>query len=75
MYERALPHLGQSVTVSFLAARVHGTVVAVDQGLDGLEVLTDEDELMRFELLPTTGRFHSGGQIGPRLFFNGTDSN
>jgi hypothetical protein len=70
MYARALPYVGQSVTVSFLGARVHGTVVAVKAGLGGLDVLTEEDEVIEFVLQPTTGRFQAGGQTGARLFFN-----
>jgi hypothetical protein len=70
MYARALPYVGQSVTVSFLAARVHGTVVAVNADLAGLDVLTEEDDVIKFLLQPTTGRFQAAGQSGARLFFN-----
>jgi hypothetical protein len=70
MYARALPYVGQPVMVSFLAARVHGTVVAVNPDLAGLDVLTEEDEVIKFLLQPTTGRFQAGGQSGARLFFN-----
>ena len=71
MYPRVLPYVGQSVTVSFFAGRAAGTVVCVDSDLQSLEVLTEEDELIRFALQPTTGRFQSDGQTGPRLYFNG----
>lgn len=70
MYARSLPRVDQSVTVVFLAARVPGTVVSVDPDQTGLEVLTEEDELIRFVLQQTTGRFHAAGQSGPRLYFN-----
>jgi hypothetical protein len=70
MYARALPFVGQSVTLSFPAASVHGTVVAVNADLGELDVLTEADEVIKFVLQPTTGRFQSGGQTGARLFFN-----
>jgi hypothetical protein len=49
---------------------VEGTVAAVDEDLRGLEVLTAENEVIRFVLQATTGRFHSDGQTGARLYFN-----
>jgi hypothetical protein len=70
MQPRALPSVGASVAVFFLAARVHGEVVAVDDDLRGLDVLTDEGETIRFVLQRTTGKFHSEGQVGARLFFD-----
>jgi hypothetical protein len=70
MYSRAQPHIGQSVTVLFLAERIRGTVTDVDSDQRGLQVLTDEDEQLRFVLQPTTGRFQSDGQTGARLYFN-----
>jgi hypothetical protein len=69
MQPRALPRVGVSVVVFFLAGRVHGEVVAVDPDLRGLEVLTDEGEAIRFVLQRTTGKFQSEGQTGARLFF------
>ena len=50
MQPRALPRVGASVVVHFLAAQVHGEVVSVDADLRGLEVLTDEGDLIRFVL-------------------------
>ena len=70
MRARVQPHVGQSVTVVFLAERVQGTVTAVDPDHRGLDVRTEEGELIRFTLQPTTGRFQSGGQFGPRLYFD-----
>jgi hypothetical protein len=73
MPSRALPRVGQSVTVHFLAEQVPGTIAAVDLDLRGLEVLTVENELIRFELQPTTGRFQTDGQIGARLSFDSAE--
>ncbi len=70
MQPRALPRVGVSVVVFFLAARVRGEVVAVDGDLRGLEVLTNEGETIRFVLQRTTGKFQSEGQTGARLFFD-----
>jgi hypothetical protein len=70
MHPRALPRVGASVVVVFLAARVQGEVVAVDPDLRGLEVLTEEGELIRFKLRRTTGRFQSEGSSGAPLFFD-----
>lgn len=70
MVPRALPRVGASVTVFFLAARVCGEVVVVDPDQRGLEVLTDEGEAIRFTLQRTTGMFQSDGQTGARLFFD-----
>ncbi len=70
MYTRMQPHVGQSVTVVFLAARVAGTVAAVDADHRGLEVVTEEGETIRFTLQRVSGRFQADGQDGPRLYFD-----
>jgi len=70
MYSRAQPHVGQSVTVLFLAERIRGTITEVDSNQRRLQVLTEEDQQLTFELQPTTGRFQSNGQTGARLYFN-----
>ena len=59
------------MTVSFLAARVRGTVEEVlDEGRRVL-VLTDEGELIDFALSPVTGIFvRDGHQTGARLSFD-----
>lgn len=69
MYMRMKPRVGQSVTVVFFAAHTDGTVVAVDPDLRGLEVATEDGEVLRFVLQRATGRFQSGGQTGARLYF------
>lgn len=74
MYTRTLPHVGQSVTVVFLAARVAGTVAAVDADQRGIEVVTEEGERIRFTLQRASGRFQAEGQDGPRLYFHRSGS-
>lgn len=68
---RRAPEAGASVTVSFLAARVGGTVEEVlDEGRRVL-VLTEEGELIEFALSPVTGIFvRDGVQTGARLSFD-----
>jgi hypothetical protein len=70
MHPRALPRVGASVVVFFLAARVRGEVVGVDADLRGLEVLTEDGEIIRFKLQRTTGRFQSERPTGSRLYFD-----
>jgi hypothetical protein len=74
VYPRALPQVGQDVVARFPGADVRGTVVAVDPGQRGLVVVTEEDEVIRFLLQERTGRFHSGGQSGARLYFTEAQS-
>jgi hypothetical protein len=68
---RRAPVVGAPVTVSFLAARVRGTVEEVlDEGRRVM-VLTDEGELIEFALSPVTGIFvRDGNQTGARLSFD-----
>jgi hypothetical protein len=67
---RAVPSVGESVVIIFLASRIGGIVERVDADLRGLEVVTDEGEVLRFALSRVTGRFLSDGQQwGARLFF------
>jgi hypothetical protein len=69
MRARGIPHVGDPVVVVFLAASVRGVVEEVDGDLRGLEVRTEEDETLRFELSRVSGSFRSGGQTGARLYF------
>jgi hypothetical protein len=69
VYARVLPTVGHPVTVAFLGERSAGVVVSVDDDGRGVLVLTDDAETIRFTLQATTGRFHAGGQTGPRLYF------
>ena len=59
------------MTVSFLAARVRGSVEEVLDGGRRVLVLTEEDELIEFVLSPVTGIFvRDGNQTGARLSFD-----
>jgi hypothetical protein len=69
MRTRVVPQIGQPVVVAFLAVRIEGTVVAVDPDRRGLEVATDEGEVIRFVLRRATGRFQADGQVGVNLYF------
>jgi hypothetical protein len=64
---RAQPIPGRRVEVVFLGHRCAGTVHAVDRDGRGVEVLTDDGELLRFELSRATASFH--GAEGARLYF------
>src|SRR5579875_936696 len=64
---RAQPIPGRRVEVVFLGHRAGGTVHAVDPDGRGLEVATDDGELLRFELRRATASFE--GAEGARLYF------
>ena len=55
----------------FLAHRVGGVVVHVDEDSRGLEVATDEGEPVRFKLSRATGRFVAVGDSDAQLYFEG----
>jgi hypothetical protein len=69
---RAMPHVGDPVTVVFLAARVGGVVTAVDLDARRARVMVDtaDGQALAFELSRATGTFLAGGQqSGARLLF------
>jgi hypothetical protein len=61
--------VGDPVLVAFLAAKVPGTVISVDEDMRGLSVTTADGETLRFVLRQTTGRFESTGAARARLYF------
>ncbi len=67
MRVRAQPIPGRRVEVVFLGHRCGGTVHAVAPDGRGLEVLTDDGELLRFGLRRATASFQ--GAEGARLLF------
>jgi hypothetical protein len=70
MRARPVPHLGEPVTVLFLAASVSGVIEHVDPDQQRLRVLTDEGEQLTFALNRATGRFVAeDGHSGARLAF------
>jgi hypothetical protein len=65
-----MPHVGDPVTVVFLADRVAGVVTAVDLDARRLHVACDDGHALEFELSRATGTFLAGGrQSGARLLF------
>jgi hypothetical protein len=68
---RALPRIGDQVTVAYLSARVGGVVADLDDNQLSLEVLTDEGDRLTFALNRATGRYLGDGrQSGARLLFH-----
>lgn len=68
---RPIPHLGDSVTVVFLGARLDGVVTHVDDSGRQLTVWTDDGEALSFVLSRATGNFHRDGQqSAARLVFD-----
>ena len=61
---RRAPIVGARVTVAFLARRVGGTIEEIDAHGRALLVVTDDDELIRFELSQATGSFVQEGPTG-----------
>ena len=69
---RAMPHVGDPVTVVFLAARVEGVVTGVDYEARRVLVATEDGQALAFELSRATGTFLvDGKQSGARLLFGG----
>jgi hypothetical protein len=69
---RAMPHIGDPVTVVFLAARVMGVVVGVDLEERRVHVATEDGQSLAFALSRATGTFLADGQqSGARLLFEG----
>lgn len=66
---RAMPRVGASVQVAFLAVRMRGTVVALDDDLRGLEVQLSDGERVRFQLSQATGTFLAADSSRARLLF------
>jgi phage baseplate assembly protein gpV len=67
---RALPRIGDQVTVAFLSGQVGGVVAGADDEQRSVNVVTDDGETVRFALNRATGRFLSDGrQSGARLLF------
>jgi hypothetical protein len=66
---RQIPRVGARVLVSFLAARVPGTVIAVDADHRGLEVELDDGDRLRFRLVRATGLFQAVDSSRARLLF------
>ncbi|MDQ6806877.1 MAG: hypothetical protein M3065_18385 [Actinomycetota bacterium] len=70
--QRAMPHLGDPVTIVFLAERVGGVVTGVEVDARRLLVATDDGQALVFELSRATGTFLADGrQSGARLLFEG----
>lgn len=68
---RRIPHVGDSVTVAFLAARLGGVVTHVDDSGRRVTVWTDDGEALSFALSRATGNFHKDGQqSAARLVFD-----
>jgi hypothetical protein len=68
---RRIPHVGDSVTVAFLAARLGGIVTHVDDSGRRVTVWTDDGEALSFALSRATGNFHKDGQqSAARLVFD-----
>ncbi len=67
---RALPNIGDPVTVAFLSAQVDGVVAGADADRRSVNVVTDDGETVSFALNRATGRWLSDGrQSGARLLF------
>ena len=65
-----MPHVGDPVTVVFLASRLEGVVTGVDLDARRLLVETADGQTVAFELSRATGTFLAGGQqSGARLLF------
>ena len=66
---RRAPFVGARVTVVFLARRVPGTIEEVSDGGRRVVVVTEDDEVIRFALIPATGNFMEEGKAvgGARL--------
>ena len=68
---RHQPTPGAAVTVALLSRRVRGVVEEVHDGARSFTVLTEEGELMEFQLNQARGIFTLGGsQSGARLSFD-----
>jgi hypothetical protein len=69
---RAMPHVGDPVTVVFLAVRIGGVVTAIDLPARQVRVATEDGQELVFELSRATGTFLADGkQSGARLLFDG----
>ncbi|MDQ6834628.1 MAG: hypothetical protein M3016_00390 [Actinomycetota bacterium] len=67
---RAMPRIGSSVLVKFLATSVRGTVKRVGDEGRRLEVATEDGESLVFALNRATATFTTEGQLtGARLVF------
>ena len=67
---RAIPRVGDPVTVAFLSVHVSGVVASTDESQRSVDVMTEDGEAVLFTLNPATGRYLSGGrQTGARLLF------
>ncbi len=65
-----MPHVGDHVTVLFLATRADGVIEHVDEDLHRLRVLTEDGDRITFALNRATGRFLAEGHhSGARLLF------
>jgi hypothetical protein len=67
---RAIPRVGDHVTVLFLGTRADGVIEHVDEDLHRLGVLAEDGERIAFALNRATGRFLAEGHhSGARLLF------
>ena len=65
-----MPHVGDPVTVVFLAERLHGVVTALELDARRVFVSTEDGQSLTFELSRATGTFlEAGRQTGARLLF------
>jgi hypothetical protein len=65
-----MPHVGDPVTVVYLAARIEGVVTGVDVDARRVLVETEDGQALAFELSRATGTFFADGQqSGARLLF------
>jgi hypothetical protein len=68
---RAMPSVGDEVTVAYLSTRVRGVVAGIDDDVRSLEVHTEEGERLDFGLNRATGHYLADGrQSGARLLFS-----
>ncbi|HWF34308.1 MAG TPA: hypothetical protein VG295_03025 [Solirubrobacteraceae bacterium] len=65
-----MPHVGDSVTVVYLAERVGGVVTGFEADARRVRVVTEDGQALVFELSRATGTFLvDGKQSGARLLF------
>jgi hypothetical protein len=68
---RAIPRVGDRVTVAFLSSRVGGVVAGTDDARRSVDVVTEDGETVVFALNAATGCYLSDGrQTGARLLFS-----
>ena len=65
-----MPRVGTRVTIRFLDARISGSIERVSEDHHHVDVLTDDGEIVTFELNRATARWIAvGAHAGARLLF------